>query len=110
MIFIVNFDLNLKEKCEVYISFNEIEQSLLNVISVIQLETPDGGSHENALKNSLIKAIKIFGQKNQLTKSANISQSDLFDFSDSFISIFINNQVLKVKQKKELLCQKYKKN
>ena len=85
-----SFDLNSKEKCEVYISFNEIDQSSL-MSFCNTMETTDGGSHENALKNSLLKAIKIFGQKNQLTKSVNILPSDLFDFSDSFISIFIND-------------------
>ena len=71
-----NFEINENEKCEVYVSFNELEQSsLMSFCNTI--ETPDGGSHENALKNSLIKAIKIFGQKNQLTKCANISLGDI---------------------------------
>ena len=103
-----NFDLNSKEKCEVYVSFNEIEQS--NLMSFCNtIETSDGGSHENALKNSLIKAIKIFGQKNQLTKSANISQSDIFDFSDSFISIFINNPSFEGQTKKRIAMPKIQK-
>ena len=103
-----NFDLNLNEKCEVYVSFNEIEQSsLMSFCNTI--ETPDGGSHENAIKNSLVKAIKIFGQKNQLTKSANISTSDIFDFSDSFISIFINDPSFEGQTKKRIAMPKIQK-
>ena len=102
------FDLDTKQKCEVYISFNEIEQStLMSFCNTI--ETPDGGSHENALKNSLIKAIKIFGQKNQLTKSTNISASDLFDFSDSFISIFISDPSFEGQTKKRIAMPKIQK-
>ena len=104
-----NFNLNSNEKCEVYVSFNEIESSsFLSFCNTI--ETPDGGSHENALKNSLIKTIKLFGKKNQLTKSANISQNDLFDFSDSFISIFLNNPSFEGQTKKRIAMPKIQKN
>ena len=103
-----SFDLNSKEKCEVYISFNEMDQSsLMSFCNTI--ETTDGGSHENALKNSLLKAIKIFGQKNQLTKSVNILPSDLFDFSDSFISIFINDPSFEGQTKKRIAMPKIQK-
>ena len=103
-----NFDLNLKEKCEIYISFNETEQSsLMSFCNTIA--TPDGGSHENALKNSLIKAIKIFGKKNQLTKSANISSIDLFEFSDIFISIFISEPSFEGQTKKRIAMPKVQK-
>ena len=103
-----SFELNDKEKCEVYISFNENETgSLMSFCNTI--ETPDGGSHEIAIKNSLIKASKIFGQKNQLTKSANISLNDIFDFSDSFISIFINNPSFEGQTKKRIAMPKIQK-
>ena len=104
-----NFQLNSTEMCEIYISLNELEQSsLMSFCNTIQ--TPDGGSHENALKNALIKSIIMFGQKNQITKSANIITSDLFDYSDSFISIFINIPIFEGQTKKELLCQNFKNN
>ena len=103
-----SFELNIKEKFEVYVAFNEMEQSsLMSFCNTI--ETPDGGSHENALKNSLIKAIKIYGQKNQLTKLANISSSDLFDFSDSFISIFITDPSFEGQTKKRIAMPKIQK-
>ena len=67
-----NFEISSKEKCEICISFNEKEHSsLMSFCNTI--ETPDGGSHENALKNSLTKAIKLFGQKNQIKKYSNSS-------------------------------------
>ena len=103
-----NFEINLNEKCEVYISLNEIEKSsMMSFCNTI--ETPDGGSHENALKNSLLKALKIFGQKNQLTKSANIISNDIFDYSDSFISIFINEPSFEGQTKKRIAMPKIQK-
>lgn len=106
--FHTNFEINSKEKCEVYISFNELEKSsMMSFCNTI--ETPDGGSHENALKNSLIKAIKIFGQKNQLNKSSNISSGDLFDYSDSFISIFISEPIFEGQTKKRIVMPKIQK-
>ena len=106
--FHLNFEISSKEKGEVYVSFNEIEQSsMMSFCNTI--ETPDGGSHENALKNSLIRSIKIFGQKNQLSKSANISQNDLFDFSDCFISIFINEPSFEGQTKKRIAMPKIQK-
>ena len=66
------------------------------------IETPDGGSHENALKNSLLKSIKLFGQKNQISKISNVSIGDLFDYSDSLISIFINSPSFEGQTKKRI--------
>lgn len=103
-----NFEINTKEKCEIYIAFNEDEKS--SIMSFCNtIETPDGGSHENALKNSLIKAIKIFGQKNQLSKISNISQNDIFEYSDSFISIFINEPSFEGQTKKRIAMPKIQK-
>ena len=103
-----NFEINNKENCEVYITFNELEQSSL-ISFCNTIETPDGGSHENALKNSLIKAVKIFGQKNQLTKISNISSNDLFDYTDSFISIFISEPSFEGQTKKRIAMPKIQK-
>jgi topoisomerase-4 subunit B len=103
-----NFEINNKEKCEVYISFNEFEQS--SIMSFCNtIETPDGGSHENALKNSLIKALKIFGKKNQLTKSINIMPSDILDYADCYISVFINDPSFEGQTKKRITMPKVQK-
>ena len=106
--FHLNLELNSKEKCEAYVSFNLSDHSsILSFCNTIQ--TPDGGSHENSLKNSIIKSLKLFGQKNQLTKSANIIASDLFDYADSFISIFIVSPSFEGQTKKRIAMPKLQK-
>ena len=103
-----NFEINNKEKCEVYIAFNELEQS--SFISFCNtIETPDGGSHENALKNALIKSIKLYGQKNQISKYSNIIAIDVFNYSDSFISIFLNSPIFEGQTKKRIVMPKIQK-
>ena len=94
-------EFNFNEKCEIFTSFNEQEKSTLKSYCNT-IETPDGGSHENALKNSLLKSIKLFGQKNQVSKITNINNSDLFNYSDSFISIFINSPSFEGQTKKRI--------
>ena len=58
-IFLYPFSLNASSNEEEKYSLN----SYCNTI-----ETPDGGSHENALKNGLLKSIKMYGKKNQFSK------------------------------------------
>ncbi len=95
-------DLNSNENFEVYISFNNNESSSLKSYCNT-IETPDGGSHEIGLKNGVIKALKLFGQKNQISKINNINQNDLFDFSDVIISIFINEPSFEGQTKKRII-------
>jgi len=106
--FYANLDLNSKEKCEIYIAFNEGQQSSMESFCNT-IKTPDGGSHENALKNSVMKSIKLYGKKNQLSKSVNVTPNDLFDFSDSFISIFINSPSFEGQTKKRIMMPKIQK-
>ena len=94
--------LDNNEKCEIFINFNDDEKSSFSSYCNT-VETPDGGSHENAFKNSIIKAIKLFGQKNQFSKITNISNNDLFDFSDAIISIFINSPSFEGQTKKRIV-------
>ena len=106
--FYASLVFNTNEKCEIYISFNELEQSsLMSFCNTI--ETPDGGSHENALKNSFMKAIKIFSHKNQLTKYQNININDIFDYTDTLISIFINSPSFEGQTKKRITMPKLQK-
>ena len=103
-----SFNINSKESCEVYIAFNLLDHpSLMSFCNTI--ETPDGGSHENALKNSILKSIKLFGQRNQLNKSNNIALNDIFDFSDSFISIFLSEPSFEGQTKKRIAMPKIQK-
>ena len=99
--FHVSLNLNFKEKCEIYISFNTLEQSsLMSYCNTI--ETPDGGSHENAIKNGLLKSIKLYGRKNQFTKINNINSNDIINYSDIIISIFINEPTFEGQTKKRI--------
>ena len=94
--------LNQNENYEVYISFNISESSSLRSYCNT-IETPDGGSHEIGIKNGIIKAIKLYGQKNQISKINNINQNDLFDFSNVIISIFINDPSFEGQTKKRII-------
>ncbi|MDA0967835.1 MAG: DNA topoisomerase IV subunit B [Proteobacteria bacterium] len=100
--------INDKEKCEIFISFNQNEKSSL-ISFCNTIETPDGGSHENGLKNGILKAIKLYGQKNQIAKIANISINDLADYSDIVISIFINEPSFEGQTKKRIIMLKLQK-
>ena len=100
--------INDKEKCEIFISFNQNEKSSL-ISFCNTIETPDGGSHENGFKNGILKAIKLYGQKNQIAKIANISINDLADYSDIVISIFINEPSFEGQTKKRIIMLKLQK-
>ncbi len=94
--------LNQNENFEVYISFNINESSSLQSYCNT-IETPDGGSHEIGVKNGVVKAIKLFGQKNQISKINSINQNDLFDFTNVIISIFINEPSFEGQTKKRII-------
>ena len=101
-----NFSLKSKlrdnENFEVYLSFNKNEISSLSSYCNT-IETPDGGSHEIGMKNGLLKAIKLYGQKNQFSKINNINHSDILDFSNIIISIFINDPSFEGQTKKRII-------
>ncbi len=100
--FFLKNKISQNENFEVYITFNKNESySLKSYCNTI--ETPDGGSHEIGVKNGLIKAIKLYGQKNQISKINNINQNDLIDFSDIIISIFINEPSFEGQTKKRII-------
>ena len=101
--------INENEKCEIFTCFNQNEKSSL-ISFCNTIETPDGGSHENGFKNGMLKAIKLYGQKNQIAKISNISINDLFDYSDIVISIFINEPSFEGQTKKRIIMPKLQKN
>ena len=106
--FSINKNINDNEKYEIFISFNQNEKSSL-ISFCNTIETPDGGSHENAFKNGVFKAIKLYGQKNQISKISNISINDLSDYSDIIISIFINEPSFEGQTKKRIIMPKLQK-
>ena len=100
--------INDREKCEIFISFNQNEKSSL-ISFCNTIETPDGGSHENGFKNGILKSIKLYGQKNQIAKITNININDLADYSDIVISIFINEPSFEGQTKKRIIMLKLQK-
>ncbi len=101
-----NFSLKTKlqdsESFEVYVSFNKNESSSLHSYCNT-IETPDGGSHEIGIRNGLLKAIRIFGKQNQISKINNINFNDISDYSNIIISIFINDPSFEGQTKKRII-------
>ena len=100
--FLLKAKIKDNENFETLISFNTNENSsLMSYCNTI--ETPDGGSHENGIRNGILKAIKLYGQKNQFSKISNINHSDIFDYSNVIISIFINDPSFEGQTKKRII-------
>ncbi len=100
--FLLKSKIKDNENFETLISFNANEtSSLMSYCNTI--ETPDGGSHENGIRNGILKAIKLYGQKNQFSKISNINHSDIFDYSNVIISIFINDPSFEGQTKKRII-------
>ena len=106
--FSINNNFNQTEKCDLVVSFSKNEKSMFRSFCNT-IETPDGGSHENAIKNGIIKSIKLYGQKNNFSKSSLININDLIDFSDIIISIFITNPSFEGQTKKRIIMPKLQK-
>ena len=101
-IFLLKSKIKDNENFETLISFNTNENSsFMSYCNTI--ETPDGGSHENGMRNGILKAIKLYGQKNQFSKISNINHSDIFDYSNVIISIFINDPSFEGQTKKRII-------
>ncbi len=106
--FSITKNINENEKCEIFVSFNQNENSSL-ISFCNTIATPDGGSHENGFKNGVLKALKLYGKKNQVSKISNININDLLDYSDIVISIFINEPSFEGQTKKRIIMPKLQK-
>ena len=53
------------------------------------IPTPNGGSHENGFKLALTKALRSFGELNNVKKSLKVSTEDLMANSFGIISVFL---------------------
>ena len=56
-----------------------------------------------------MRALKLYGQKNQISKISNININDLTDYSDIIISIFINEPSFEGQTKKRIIMPKLQK-
>ncbi|MDC3075393.1 ATP-binding protein, partial [Pelagibacteraceae bacterium] len=100
--FLLKSKIKDNENFETLILFNTNENSsFMSYCNTI--ETPDGGSHENGIRNGILKAIKLYGQKNQFSKISNINHNDIFDYSNVIISIFINDPSFEGQTKKRII-------
>ena len=66
------------------------------------IPTIEGGSHENGFKIGLVKAIKSFGELNNIKKASKITSDDLLGRSFGIISIFIKNPQFQGQTKEKL--------
>jgi len=66
------------------------------------IPTIEGGSHENGFKTGLVKAIKSFGEINNIKKASKITSDDLLGKSIGILSIFIKNPQFQGQTKEKL--------
>ena len=66
------------------------------------IPTIEGGSHENGFKNGLTKALKSFGEINNVKKASKITSDDLLGRSYTIISVFIKNPQFQGQTKEKL--------
>ena len=100
--------LDSTNRIEIAISFNEDENN--EFISFCNsIETRQGGTHETALKTSVMKSLKLFAKHNNIKKINSISQNDIFEYSDILISLYINNPTFEGQTKQKLSMQSLQK-
>tara|TARA_Y100000590_G_scaffold219869_1_gene248959 strand:+ start:507 stop:2450 length:1944 start_codon:yes stop_codon:yes gene_type:complete len=96
---------NHSDKIEIAINFNQEEKN--NIKSFCNsIQTNQGGTHENAIKNAIMKSIKLYGKHNKISKISNINQSDFFDYSDIILSLYINDPIFEGQTKQKLAMPK----
>ena len=66
------------------------------------IPTPNGGSHENGFKLALTKALRSFGELNNIKKSLKISTEDLMANSFGIISVFLKTPQFQGQTKEKL--------
>ena len=92
---------NGSTKIELAINFNEDEDNELKSFCN-SIQTNQGGTHETALKSSIMKSLKFFANHNKIKKISNISQQDVFEYSDMIISLYVNNPTFEGQTKQRL--------
>ena len=96
---------NFDNKIEIVAKFNQEENNYLSTFCN-SIPTNNGGTHENAIRTSLIKAILLYGKHNQIKKISNISSVDLFNFTDIILSLYIQNPIFEGQTKQKLFMPK----
>ncbi len=78
----------------------QLESKLLSFCNTIP--TYEGGSHENGFKIALTKAMRSFGEINNIKKATKISSEDLLGKAFGIISIFIKDPQFQGQTKEKL--------
>ena len=79
----------------------QLESNLLSFCNTIP--THEGGSHENGFKVALTKAMRSFGEINNIKKASKISSEDLLGRAFGIISIFIKDPQFQGQTKEKLV-------
>jgi topoisomerase-4 subunit B len=66
--------------------------------------TPQGGSHEQALRGALVRALKAYGERVGLKKSAQVTADDLLGGAAVMLSLFIRNPQFQGQTKDRLIA------
>ena len=66
------------------------------------IPTINGGTHENAFKNAILKSLKKYGEMIGVKKSKIITLDDIINYTDGIISIFINEPEFQGQTKEKL--------
>ena len=85
----------------------QLESNLLSFCNTIP--THEGGSHENGFKVALTKAMRSFGEINNIKKASKTSSEDLLGRAFGLISIFIKDPQFQGQTKEKLSSPKTQK-
>tara|TARA_B100000809_G_C15133098_1_gene529303 strand:+ start:2230 stop:4188 length:1959 start_codon:yes stop_codon:yes gene_type:complete len=85
----------------------KLESNFLSFCNTIP--TIEGGSHENGFKSGLTKAMRTFGELNNIKKVDKISSEDLLGRSYGILSIFITDPQFQGQTKEKLSSPKTQK-
>jgi topoisomerase-4 subunit B len=66
--------------------------------------TPQGGSHEQALRSALVRALRAYGELTGVKKAAQITADDLIGGACALLSVFIENPHFQGQTKERLVA------
>lgn len=80
---------------------NDEESTIQSFCNTIP--TPLGGTHENGLRNALLKAIRHFGEFTNNKKASQIASEDILSGAVAILSVFISNPHFQGQTKEKLV-------
>lgn len=69
------------------------------------IPTPQGGTHEQALRAALIRSVKIYGEMTNLKKISQVITDDLLESATIIFSVFIKNPIFQGQTKEKLVSR-----